>query len=100
LLPKRIHVKDVVRAVARRYGYSEDELLSVRRKRALALQRQVGMYIARTLTGRSFEYIGTHFGGRTHCTVRYAFLKIKRLRGEHAPLATLIEEVSGGLGAP
>ncbi len=42
--------------------------------------RQIGMYLAKTLTARSLPEIGRRFGGRDHTTVLHAIRKIEALK--------------------
>ena len=45
--------------------------------------RAVAMYLARQLTGKSLEQVGTHFGGRDHTTVLHNCRSIEgRVRGD------------------
>jgi hypothetical protein len=54
--------------VAKTYNVSESDILSNRRTAALALARQVAMYIARETTNLSYKAIGESFG-KDHTTV-------------------------------
>jgi hypothetical protein len=47
-----------------------------RRKREIALVRQVSMFVARQKTDLSFPSIGRHYGGRDHTTVIHAYQKM------------------------
>ena len=90
-LPKRAGVDDVVRAVARRYGVPVSVLKSSARTRDIVGPRQVGMYLARKITKKSFFEIGKHFGGRDHASVLNGVKRIERAVGEGrgAPPASL-----------
>ncbi|MCA9001275.1 MAG: chromosomal replication initiator protein DnaA [Planctomycetes bacterium] len=74
---------DVVQAVTQHYHLKPSDLQSSKRTRAVAFPRHVAMYLARTVTGSSFEAIGAHFGGRDHSTVVYAVNKVKELTEKH-----------------
>ena len=52
--------------------------------------RQIGMYLAKSLTARSLPEIGRRFGGRDHTTVLHAIRKIESLLAEDP---TMKEEV-------
>jgi chromosomal replication initiator protein len=54
------------------------QLRSSDRSRAVLVPRQVGMYLARQLTGLSLEQIGAYFGGRDHSTVLHACRKVEQ----------------------
>lgn len=70
---------DVVQAITKHYHLKPSDLQSSKRTRAIALPRHIAMYLARTVTGSSFEAIGAHFGGRDHSTVVYAVKKLEKL---------------------
>jgi chromosomal replication initiator protein len=53
-------------------------LQSRRRHRNILWPRQVGMYLARKLTGLTLDQIGAYFGGRDHTTVLHACRKVSR----------------------
>ena len=61
------------------YNVSKHDLLSARRTRAIVRPRQIAMYLAKTMTPRSFPEIGKRFGGRDHTTVLHAVRKVEEL---------------------
>jgi len=79
---RQIMIEDVLRAVTGHFNVSRADLLSQRRHKSVVYPRQVGMYLAKTLTTRSLPEIGRKFGGRDHTTVLHAVRKIERLVGE------------------
>jgi len=79
---RQIMIEDVLRAVTGHFNVSRADLLSSRRHKSVVYPRQVGMYLAKTLTTRSLPEIGRKFGGRDHTTVLHAVRKIERLVGE------------------
>jgi chromosomal replication initiator protein len=88
--PKRVKIDDILRVVAKHYGVQRGDLLSSRRNQSIVRPRQIGMYLAKTLTSRSLPEIGRRFGGRDHTTVLHAIRKIEGLK--HAD-GTLKEEL-------
>ncbi len=88
---KRVRIEDIQRIVARHYNVSRQELVSNRRTRVIVKPRQIAMYLAKTLTPRSFPEIGRRFGGRDHTTVLHAVRKIEGLVGEDTKLSHEIE---------
>lgn len=80
--PRQIMIEDVLRAVTGHFNVSRADLLSPRRHKSVVYPRQVGMFLAKTLTTRSLPEIGRKFGGRDHTTVLHAVRKIERLVGE------------------
>jgi len=49
------------------------------------------MYLAKTMTPRSFPEIGRRFGGRDHTTVLHAVRKIEELIGDDSKLGHEVE---------
>ncbi len=75
-------LQEIVKAVAHFYGLSVEDLKSPRRNKAVALPRQVAMYLAREETDASLLEIGKVLGGRDHSTVLYGYEKISSLSEE------------------
>lgn len=88
---KRVRIEDIQRIVARHYNVSRQELVSNRRTRVIVKPRQIAMYLAKTLTPRSFPEIGRRFGGRDHTTVLHAVRKIEDLVSGDTKLSHEIE---------
>jgi chromosomal replication initiator protein len=63
---------EIINAVAAYYKITPDDLYGSSRIAAIALARQVAMYICREQTNLSLPKIGQLFGGRDHTTVMYA----------------------------
>lgn len=55
------------------------ELLSPRRTKEIVYQRQVAMYLCKTVALGSLPDIGRRFGGRDHTTVLHGIRKIAQL---------------------
>jgi chromosomal replication initiator protein len=91
---RRITVDEIQKATAEYYGLKQADLLSERRTRAVARPRQTAMYLAKSLTTRSYPDIGRRFGGRDHTTVLHAVRTIERLAQEDAQLARDIEALT------
>ncbi|MCG3129042.1 MAG: Chromosomal replication initiator protein DnaA [Phycisphaerae bacterium] len=77
---RRLPIRDIIETVSSYYGVRLGEMLGRKRTRSVAQPRQIGMYLARRLTGLSLEEIGGHFGGRDHSTVLHAENAIESLR--------------------
>ena len=89
--PKRVRIEDIQRVVSRHYNVSRQELVSDRRTRVIVKPRQIAMYLAKTMTPRSFPEIGRRFGGRDHTTVLHAVRKIEELVNSDTKLGHEIE---------
>jgi len=64
-----LSVSRIIRLLAEHNGMTVEELVGPGRSRAIVHARSLAMYLARRLTGRSLDAIGTSFGGRDHTTV-------------------------------
>ncbi len=84
---------EIVNAVAAYYKISADELYGKTRTSAIAMARQIAMYLCRTLTNLSLPKIGEIFGGKDHTTVLYAFNKISGEMKERRELYNQVTEV-------
>jgi chromosomal replication initiator protein len=92
--PKRVKIDDILRIVAKHYGVQRGDLLSSRRNQSIVRPRQIGMYLAKTLTSRSLPEIGRRFGGRDHTTVLHAIRKIESLKQQDGVLKEELDSLS------
>jgi chromosomal replication initiator protein len=72
----QVTVELIQKTVADYYKIKVADMYSKRRPTAIALPRQVAMYLAKELTQKSLPEIGELFGGRDHTTVLHAVRKI------------------------
>ena len=77
--PGRIKIHRVLKVTAKHYGTTPDELVSERRTRPLVHFRQVAMYVARKLTGRSTPVIAYYMGDRDHTTILHGVRVVESL---------------------
>ena len=87
----------IARTVAAHYQMSVEELKSKNNSRAVAMPRQVAMYLCKRLTRHSYPEIGREFGGKHHTTVMHSFEKIDNLtradRVFHNTISSLIDSL-------
>lgn len=74
----------VIRAAARHHDLPAQAILGPARSRTVSAARSLAMYLARTLTGRSFHAIGVACGGRDHTTVIHG-VRVCAARIAHDP---------------
>jgi len=74
--PKPISMNMVKLAVCKSFDMTKSDLEGERKFQRFVRARQVGMYLARELTDKSFPQIGISFGKRHHTTALYAWRKI------------------------
>ena len=95
----RFDAHDIQRLVARHFNVSEESLRGKRRTDTIAFPRQIGMYIARTMTDLSLAEIGAKFGGRDHTTVMHACQKIEGLMSNDPEIRRTVEDLMAQLSA-
>jgi chromosomal replication initiator protein len=88
---RRVTVDEIQKTVAAHFALKQEDLLSARRQRAVARPRQAAMYLAKTMTTRSYPDIGRRFGGRDHTTVLHAVKVIEKLIASDPQMARDIE---------
>jgi len=84
---------DIINAVASYYKFTADDLYGSSRVQAVALARQIAMYLCREQTNLSLPKIGQLFGGRDHTTVMYANKKVNDLMKERRYVYNQITEI-------
>ena len=77
--PAGVSMERIARTVADHYNLSVDEMKAKNNSRAIAVPRQVAMYLCKKLTRHSFPEIGREFGGKHHTTVMHSVDKIHAL---------------------
>ncbi|HKY79615.1 MAG TPA: chromosomal replication initiator protein DnaA [Anaerolineales bacterium] len=77
--PKSLEPEQLVEAVGKTFGISQERLLSRDRSADVALARQVAMYLLREEAQLSLPVIGELLGGRDHTTVMHGCRKIGEL---------------------
>lgn len=88
---QRVKIDDILRIIGKHFNVPKADLLSPRRARSIVRPRQIGMYLAKTLTTRSLPEIGRRFGGRDHSTVLHAVRKIETLMRQDDKLAREVQ---------
>jgi chromosomal replication initiator protein len=80
-LPQRSQLTptDILQTVADFFNVEPESITGRDRSKAVALPRQVAMYLMREESGISLPRIGLELGGRDHTTVMYACEKVADL---------------------
>ncbi len=71
-------ITNIQRIVSQHLGVGIQDMKSKKRTKSPVIARQIGMYLARTLTNLSLEEIGMAFGGKDHTTIMYAVRQIEQ----------------------
>jgi chromosomal replication initiator protein len=93
----QLTVDRIAQRVGGHFRVSPRQLCSDRRSQHVLLPRQVGMYLARQLTGLSLEQIGSYFGGRDHSTVLHACRKVEQALHQDTSLSGTIRQLRADL---
>ena len=88
-----IAIETIQRVVSDYFNLSYFELRGKKRTRAVALPRQIAMYISRKMTDYSTTEIGYEFGGRDHTTVMHACQRIEGLLQTDANMDNIIQKL-------
>jgi hypothetical protein len=78
-VPGRISVRRVIEETAEHFGTTPDDIVSTCQTRPADPRRQVAMYLAHKVTGRSLVFIGRHMGGRHYTTIRHGVQTVQGL---------------------
>lgn len=71
-------IADIIAEVARYYRLTPKDITGECRQREYTSPRQMAMYLARKVTGKSLAAIGRQFGNRDHTTVLHAVRVVER----------------------
>ncbi len=77
--PEGLTMDRIARIVASHYKLTVEEMKSKNNSRAVAVPRQVAMYLCKRLTSHSYPEIGRELGGKHHTTVMHSYDKIDTL---------------------
>jgi chromosomal replication initiator protein len=77
---RAITIEMIQKFVADHYNVKLTELKAKNNSKAVAVPRQIAMYLTKTLTDASLPEIGKGFGGKHHSTVIHSVRKIDGLR--------------------
>jgi chromosomal replication initiator protein len=89
---KRVTIAEVKQQVARHCRVPLRDLESVSRRRDLVRARQIVMYLARMMTGRSYPEIG-HSLARDHTTIMYGVEKVRDLCASDAHFKAVVDAI-------
>jgi chromosomal replication initiator protein len=87
---KPINIEMIQKYVADHYNIKINELKAKNNSKAVAVPRQIAMYLSKTLTDASLPEIGKLFGGKHHSTVIHSVRKIEQMRQKDPDFDRLI----------
>jgi chromosomal replication initiator protein len=88
---RRVTIDEIQKKVAEHYNIRLTDMSSARRARNVARPRQIAMFLAKQLTGRSLPEIGRKFGNRDHTTVMHAVSRVTELMERDSSFAEDVE---------
>jgi chromosomal replication initiator protein len=88
---KAITVEMIQKSIADYFGMRVQDLKSKNNSKAVALPRQVCMYLCKKVTGVSLPQLGRDFGNKHHTTVLHSIQKIEQLRQTDKELNRVIQ---------
>lgn len=83
---------EINEAVCRYYQLTKEDMNGTSRVKAIAMARQIAMYLCREMTDLSLPKIGELFG-RDHTTVMYACKKVSEMMRERHYVYTQVSEI-------
>jgi chromosomal replication initiator protein len=94
---RRLTVERIAQQVGAYFQVAPRQLQSRGRSSDALLPRQIGMYLARRLTGLSLQQIGAYFGGRDHSTVLHACRKVEQALAQDVSLSGAVRQLHADL---
>jgi chromosomal replication initiator protein len=83
-------IRSIQEAAAQLFGLSVEALSGQSTQRAVAVPRNIAIYITRQLTDATLAQIGQHFGGRHHSTVMNSIATIEKQRRTNIDLDRVV----------
>jgi chromosomal replication initiator protein len=91
---KIITIEHIQRKASEFFGIKFADMRAKNRTKAVALPRQIAMYLARQLTHASLAEVGRAFGGKDHTTVLHACEKVQNLVHDDPKLKRSIDSLT------
>jgi len=85
---------DIINQTAEYFKLPVDDIYGSSRAHAVAIARQIAMYLCREMTDLSLPKIGQLFGNRDHTTVMYANKKITTLMKERRSIYNQVSDLT------
>lgn len=94
---RKLSIDEIIKAVGNHFGVTYDDILSQGRTQPLATARQIAMFLARKLTGKSLTLIAQNFD-RNHSTINHGTKEIQKRIEIEDDLKKTIEDITEKLG--
>jgi chromosomal replication initiator protein len=86
-------VEAILSAVAKHFRLKAQDFKSTSRTQAVAVPRQIAMYLIRKYTGIGFKEVGVYFGGKDHTTIMHACKKIENALETDRSITDAVEAI-------
>ena len=93
-----VSIENIQKRVAEHYDIRFADMTSRRRPENIAFPRQIAMYLAREMTGKSLNSIGEAFGGRDHGTVLHACRLVRDRMEQQTDVRQAVRYLEGQIG--
>jgi len=93
-----VSIENIQKRVAEHYDIRLADMTSRRRPENIAFPRQIAMYLAREMTGKSLNSIGEAFGGRDHGTVLHACRLVRDRMEQQTDVRQAVRYLEGQIG--
>ncbi|HJN81287.1 MAG: chromosomal replication initiator protein DnaA [Verrucomicrobiota bacterium] len=93
-----VSIENIQKRVAEHYDIRFADMTSRRRPENIAFPRQIAMYLAREMTGKSLNSIGEAFGGRDHGTVLHACRLVRDRMEQQIDVRQAVRYLEGQIG--
>ncbi len=93
-----VSIENIQKRVAEHYDIRFADMTSRRRPENIAFPRQIAMYLAREMTGKSLNSIGEAFGGRDHGTVLHACRLVRDRMEQQTEVRQAVRYLEGQIG--
>jgi chromosomal replication initiation ATPase DnaA len=98
-LEPRITIDKIKRAVSAATGISVRDMVSHRKPDHIVVARQIAMYLARTMMGRSFPVIGRAFNKGDHSSTHHGVRKIEAMIAADPVFAARVKAIQESIHA-
>ena len=95
---KKLSIEEIQNEVAKKYGVTVAQILSVEKTQSLVTPRQMAMYIARKITTKSLQEIANAFN-KKHATIIHGVKTIEKRLDVEPDLKNTLEEVLSKFGS-
>ena len=89
----KVSIDDIQRVVTKHFDIKISDIKSKKKLKNIAFPRQIAMFLSRSITGASFNEIGSKFGGKDHSTIIHACKKIENLLSDDKSVNATVRKI-------